>query len=228
MKGESRSGVSQEANSAALTVRVGLHLAPLAQQAGQPADDFADRREFLPAPAGRDRGRDQRQLGGDQRRGDAAPAGSPGRRGSGRPSGCARASATCARGRRTRSRGRRPPRARSRARRPQPQPQREVDVLVVEEEALGEAADLLPGAARDRQAGAGERRHLAGRGRLRDRPPVPPGPDDPGEVDRVAGGVDRASPRDRRPAPARRPSRAPRARGAGSPRRSRAAAPRRG
>ena len=62
---------------------------------------------------------------------------------------------------------------------------------MVEEESLREAARLLPGAAGDRQAGAGERRDLAGRRRRPDRAPVPAGPDDAGEVDRVAGRVDR-------------------------------------
>ena len=76
----------------------------------------------------------------------------------------------------------------------QPQPQREVDVLVVEEVARREAANLLPGAARDRQARA---RRVPAPRRRAERPRSArraPGPDDAGEVQRVAGGVDPSSP----------------------------------
>ena len=116
----------------------------------------------------------------------------------GTPSDCAPASATCARGRRTRSRGRRSRSARSRARRRQAQAQREVDVLVVEEEALREAAQLLParrGIARQAPESAATSR---GRGRRRRSAGRVPGPDDAGEVDGVAGRVDRRARRRRR------------------------------
>src|SRR5262249_35298301 len=45
-------------------------VAPLTQEPRQPGEDFEDRLEFLAAPAGCDRDRDQRQLGRDQGRGD--------------------------------------------------------------------------------------------------------------------------------------------------------------
>ena len=51
MKGESRSGVSQEANSAAVAVRVRLDLAALAQETRQPAEEFEVGGELLAAPA---------------------------------------------------------------------------------------------------------------------------------------------------------------------------------
>src|ERR1700709_1660800 len=77
----------------------------------------------------------------------------------------------------------------------QAQPQREVDILVVEEEPAREAADLVPGPQRDRQAGAREDLDLAGGRRRGDRLAVAPGPDDPDEMDRIAVGVDPGPPR---------------------------------
>ena len=117
MKGESRSAVSQEANSAALTVRVAWIWRRSRRRRGSQRMTSSVAASFCLSPPPGDRDRDQRQLGGEQGRRQQGQQRSPGRRGSGRPSGCAPASATSARGRRTRSRGRPPRRARSRARR---------------------------------------------------------------------------------------------------------------
>ena len=196
MKGESRSGVSQEANSAALTVRVRLDLAALAQEARQPARGLRSSRRASAAPsrrrsrpairassvasrAGASRTSSARRVDADQE--GPAVALEPA------PLVLAGAELVVVVDDRRRLD---PERAAA-----QPQPQREVDVLVVEEEALGEAADLLPG----RAAGSPGRRRRApatspGRRRLGDRAAVPAGPDDPGEVDGVAGGVDPSSP----------------------------------
>ena len=228
MKGESRSGVSQEANSAALTVRVAWTWRRSRSRRGSQRRNSRFARELLPPPAAgggdgeqRQLGREQRRRQQDQQRGRVG-ADEEGEAVALEPAPLVLAGAELVvvvddRGRLD------PERAAA-----QPQPQREVDVLVVEEEALGEAADLVPGPQRDRQAGAGEDGDLAGRRRRGDRLAVAAGPDDAGEVDRVAGGVDPGPPRvgdQRLPGG---PAAALAARAGGSPRRSRAAAPRRG
>ena len=191
MKGESRSGVSQEANSAALTVRVAWTARRSRSRRGSQRIASRMAGELLARPAAargrrvqghfgrqqRRRQQDQqrRRIGADQE--GVAVALQPA------PLVLAGAELVVVVDHRRRLDPERPA--------GQPQPQREVDVLVVEEVLSGEAAGPLPGAARNRQAGAGERRHLARGGRLRYRAPVAARPDDPREVDRVAGRVDR-------------------------------------
>ena len=230
MSSESRSGVSQEANSAALTVRAAWIRRRSRSSRGSQRRNSRLAAQLLTAPATARGDRQQGQLGCQQGRREQGQQRAPGRRGRGRRGGCARASATCRSRRRTRSRGRRPPSARSRLRAAaQPQPQREVDVLVVEEELRGEAADLPPA-----RSGIARQAPESGRDLARRRAPRQSGaPWPPAQTMPVkwiglpAELIARRRPR-RRPAPARRPSRAPRARAGGSPRRSPAAAPRRG
>ena len=230
MKGESRSGVSQEANSAALTVRGAGPRGARAAGAAASAGLRGWRRSFCrPQPPARGDG-EQRQLGGEQRRRQQERAAAPGRCGRGRRGGCARASATCARGRRTRSRGRRPRPARSRARR------RAAAAAARGRRPRGRGRSA-PGsrrprrqvAQRDRQAGAGERRRPrrpAGASAIgRPWPPAQTMPVKwtglPAELISVPPAVgDQRLPGG--------PAAALAARAGGSPRRSRAAAPRRG
>ena len=175
MKGESRSGVSQEANSAALTVRVAWICAALAQQARQPAQEFEVGGQLLASPAARGGDREQRQLGGEQRRRQQEQqrrrvgADEEGEAVALQPAPLVLAGAELVvvvddRG------GLDPERAAA-----QPQPQREVDVLVVEEE-LARGSRRPPARSRsgiarqapesDRDlAGRRRRRRSAGRGR---------------------------------------------------------------
>ena len=214
MKGESRSGVSQEANSAALTVRVAWiwrrsrsrrgsqrrtsRLAASFCRPQPPAAETGSSASSVASRAGASRTSSARRVGADEE-GEAvalepAPLVLAGAelvvvvddRGRLDPEACRRAAAAAARGRR--------PRGRGRSARGSRRPRRQV-------------------AQRDRQAGAGEGGDLAGRRRRGDRLAVAAGPDDAGEVDRVAGGVDPRPRRRRRPAPARRPSRGPRSQG---------------
>lgn len=77
----------------------------------------------------------------------------------------------------------------------EPQPQREVDVLLVEEEALGHPARLAPRVEPDREAGAGGKADLARReiGLRRQLAPRAARPREPSEVDHAALGVDDAA-----------------------------------
>ncbi len=58
-----------EANCRRVDPAARLHLAPLPQKSWQPAPDIGQRADLLPPPAGGDGGRDERELGREQRRG---------------------------------------------------------------------------------------------------------------------------------------------------------------
>ncbi len=226
---ESRSGVSAEANSAATDRALALDRAALAQQPRQPAQEGDVGPQLLPPPAAGGGDREQRQLGRQQRRGEqrqqragvgADEEGEPvalepepllgvgaelvvvgdhARRARSRPR--APPSAAAPRGRRPRGRGRTRPGSR--------RPRRQVRSGIARQ--APEATATSPG-----------------RRRLVERQAVAPRPGDPGEVQRVAGGVD-ASPLavgDQRLPGA--PAALLVTRAGGSPRRSRAAARRRG
>ena len=191
MKGESRSALSQEAKRAALTVRVACTSRRSRSRRGIQRITSSVAASFcLPQPP-RDRDPDQRQPRWRAAPGRAATRTPSGRRGSGRPSGCAPASATSARWRRTRSRGRPRRRARSRARR------RAAAAAARGRRPRGRgrsargsrraASQVRRGIARQ----APERAVTSPAGRRRGkREAMAAGPDDPGEVDRVTGGVD--------------------------------------
>ncbi|MFI5123623.1 MAG: hypothetical protein ACHQJ5_12080, partial [Vicinamibacteria bacterium] len=92
----------------------------------------------------------------------------------------------------------------------EPHPQAEVDVLVVEEEALGHAAEAHVELAGEHQAGAGDEPGLLegerlARRQLAELHPRPAGPADPGEVEDAAAGVDLAPGRRRDQRLPRRP-----------------------
>src|ERR1700710_2876648 len=163
-----------------------LDLAALAEEAGEPAEEFEVGGQLLAAPAAGDRDGEEGELGGEQGRGQQdqqrsrVGADEEGEAVALEPAPLVLAGAELVvvvdHGGRLD-----PERAAAQA-----QPQREVDILVVEEEPAREAADLVSSPQRAAPGGAREDLDLAGGRRRGDRLAVAPGPDDPDEMDRIA------------------------------------------